>query len=169
MPKIELLTASNLGNIGDIVDKPQDWINHYARKIGVEFDLVQSEKKAQGIEVAGAEDSKERAFMNLSEGDRDSVRKGFKELVLRKAGWILRECGNKALQEIHISAIDRTEQIKTAKDSAVKRASEKMQRLVAYRSALIALVSGDQFELTFDEDSDKDEILKEISLLTFKD
>jgi hypothetical protein len=41
--KIRMITT------GEILEKPEAWVNHFARKIGVEFDLYIPDKKKMDI------------------------------------------------------------------------------------------------------------------------
>ncbi len=164
--KIQLIAT------GEILEKPDAWVMHHSRKIGVEFDLVQSEKevgksavldKNTGEQI-NSDQPKEKAFMALSEGDRDSVRRGFKELVLRKSGWVLRDCLNKASEEIHISLPDRSAQISAAKDSAVNRALQELRILSKFKEILAKSVEGEDCYVTFE---DKEGVLEMVERISF--
>ena len=163
MPQIEWISGELSGTKEE---KPQKWIEFSARRIGKDFVVV--EKSAERIEqIASSELSKEAAFMRLDEGDRDSVRKGWKELVLRKQGWILRECINKASEEIHISLPDRTVQIKDAKNSALARATKKIEVLKQFKEILRKNIEGDEmYFVSFENEEDKEEILGLINSLS---
>lgn len=137
MPKIKLLKDCKFGQDGQILEKPKEWILHYTRLLGEDFDLI--DEKTEPLKIAASGETIELAYMKLSEGDKDSVKKGFRKLVLRKAGWVLVDCINKALTEIHVSVVDRSAQIKDAKDSAKARAAEDLKMLVFFKEILLRI------------------------------
>lgn len=164
--KITLLTTCDWGNEGDELEKPDAWVKHHARKIGEVFELVEDSVAKAGVKISDG-GSIEKAYALLSDGDKDSIRKGFKKLVERKSGWILVDCTNKVMQEIHISAISREVEIKDAKNSAIVRAGEKLKRLAAMKGLLKAMVEDGDVLLEYSE-VDKFDILKEIDELVFR-
>ena len=158
MPKIIYLSGEKEGQIED---KPQAWIDHYCRKLGDLFDIVSDSEIKNKVSDAG--DSAIVAYDKLSEGEKDSIRKGFKELVLRKIGWVVRDCGNKALEEIHISLL--SERVLAGKDGAIQKAKKEVEILAKIKKALGLLVENEDFILSC-EVEDKDEILSLIGKLS---
>jgi len=159
MPKIRIIATN------EIVEKPQAWINYFVRQIDIVWELVEDSPKNSGAKITGAEDSKEKAFDKLTEGEKDSCRKGFKELVLRKAGWILRDTVAKCMNEIHISIPDRSSQIAAAKDSAIERAKKQVELLTSFKEILKQTIRGEQLYVSF-EAEDLEELEKMIDSLS---
>ena len=155
MKKILLLEDwDGQGKSGEELTKSEDWVKFHARKIGVIFEVVSS--KPTETKIASESESAEMAYGKLSEGEKDSIRKGFKSLVLRKEGWILKDCSNKAQNEIHISIPNRELEIKSAKDSSIERAKSEIAILGKFKEILRLSISGkmDEFNISLDGDSE---------------
>ena len=161
MPKIHIIET------GEIKEVRDSWIILHRHEKNEKWESFSSyEERTKGKNVADSDLEEIEAYSRLSEGDKESVRKGFKKLVLRKAGWILKENFNKAVDEIHISLPSREEQIKDAKKSAIARAEAKLKILEQFKMLLKSEILEEDLSISF-EFEDKEEILSFIDQLSF--
>ena len=89
MPKIKLTEDCRFGQAEQILDKPKEFLI-YLNTLKIGYEVVS--EKAEVGKIIASNIGMEEAYGRLGEGEKDSIRKGFKKLVLRKAGWILLDC-----------------------------------------------------------------------------
>ena len=128
MPKIKDIQT------GAISEKSSLWITLNHRTKGEVWELYT--EKSEGVFLSDGNDSAEVAYSKLSDGDKQSISRGAKKLVRRKAGWLVIDCGDKCLEEIHITLPARESAIKSAKDSASTKAQAELRLLAGLKSIL---------------------------------
>lgn len=148
MPQIKIIST------GEIKTVSEDLADAMIESGRAEIVLNNPSKVISSVEEG---DTMVKAYDKLSQGEKDSISKGFKKLVLRKAGWILMDCGNRAMEEIHISLPSRDEQIKDAKTAAAIRLQRRIDMLEKCKGILRKVFAENyDFDVTFDNDEDRE-------------
>jgi len=161
MPKIKLLITSELGQEGEILEKTDGWISFRFREQGEKWDIYTG--KENEIKIAQPDESASVAYDKLSDAEKESVRKGYKRLALRKNGWVLRDCISESSEEINITL---NEQTKIKKDGAISKAETELRILGQIKVILKKVLIGEDVNVVCEDSEMAYSLVDRLSLGT---